>query len=67
MITKDMKIVDILNKDINCQEIFYEFNMFCIMCPASVNETLEEACMVHGIDPDILVGELNNFFGHLGA
>ena len=29
------------------------------MCPSSQMETLEEAAMVHGIDPNMLVAALN--------
>ena len=33
--------------------------MHCLGCPASQAETIEEACMVHGIDCDALVEQLN--------
>jgi hybrid cluster-associated redox disulfide protein len=33
--------------------------MHCLGCPASRGETLEEACMVHGINPDELIEKLN--------
>ena len=33
--------------------------MHCIGCPASLVETLEEACMVHGIDVEDVLEELN--------
>lgn len=32
---------------------------------ASHGETVEEACAVHGVDPDALVAELNDYFAHL--
>ena len=35
------------------------FGMGCIMCPSSQMESLEEAAMVHGIDPNMLVAALN--------
>ena len=35
--------------------------MHCIGCPASQGESLEEACMVHGIDADALAKKLNDF------
>ena len=35
--------------------------MHCIGCPSSQMETVEEAAMVHGIDPDALVKEINDF------
>ena len=40
-------------------EILMEAGMHCLGCPASQAETLEEACMVHGIDVDELVEQLN--------
>ena len=33
--------------------------MHCLGCPASQMESLEEACMVHGINCDTLVSQLN--------
>ena len=33
--------------------------MHCLGCPASRGESLAEACMVHGVDPDVLVEKLN--------
>lgn len=59
MITKDMLIADIIAKDERYVNILLEAGMHCISCPASMAETLEEACMVHGIDVDSVVEELN--------
>ena len=33
--------------------------MHCLGCPSAQGETLEEACMVHGIDCDTLVSGIN--------
>lgn len=62
-ITKDMTIRQVLMRDTNTAPIFFEMGMHCIGCPSASGETLEEACMVHGIDPNVLVGKLNEFFG----
>ena len=35
--------------------------MHCLGCPASRGETVEEACMVHGIDSDAFLAQLNRF------
>ena len=35
--------------------------MHCIDCPVSRMETVEEACMVHGVDPDELIEQLKDF------
>ena len=59
MINKDMLIGEILQIDSKYAEILMEAGMHCIGCPASAGETLEEACMVHGIDVDEVLAELN--------
>ena len=33
--------------------------MHCLGCPASRGETVEQACMVHGVDPDDLLAKVN--------
>jgi hybrid cluster-associated redox disulfide protein len=35
--------------------------MHCLGCPSAQAESLEEACMVHGIDADELINEINAF------
>ena len=40
-------------------EVLLEAGMHCLGCMASQFETLEEACMVHGIDVDELLEILN--------
>jgi hybrid cluster-associated redox disulfide protein len=35
--------------------------MHCLGCPSSRGETVEEACMVHGIDCDAFLAQLNHF------
>lgn len=59
MINKDMLIGEILEKNPKYAEILMEAGMHCIGCPASAGETLEEACMVHGIDVEEVLVELN--------
>ena len=39
--------------------LFLSIGMHCLGCPSSRGETVEEACMVHGVDPDALLEELN--------
>ena len=56
---KDTTIGEILEKAPEKAEILLEIGMHCLGCPASQAETLEEACMVHGIDVEELVKNLN--------
>ena len=56
---KDTKIGEILEKAPEKADILLEAGMHCLGCPASQAETLEEACMVHGIDVEEVLKELN--------
>ncbi len=58
-IEKTTKIGELLEGAPEKAEILMEAGMHCLGCPASQAESLEEACMVHGIDVDELVKELN--------
>ena len=58
-IEKTMLIGDILELYPDKAEILLQAGMHCISCTASLMESLEEACEVHGIDVDELVEVLN--------
>jgi hybrid cluster-associated redox disulfide protein len=58
-ITKDMLIGEILNVFPDAAQYLIEMGMFCIGCPASQGETLEQACAVHGVDAEEMVQKLN--------
>lgn len=57
--TKDMTIGEIIRQDMSKAEILMSFGMGCVGCPSAQGETLEEAAMVHGIDLNALLEELN--------
>lgn len=56
---KTMKIGEILEKAPEKAEILLSAGMHCLGCPAAQEETLEEACAVHGIDVEDVVDKLN--------
>lgn len=58
-ITKDTIIGDILDMDSSTAPFFLEMGMHCLGCPSARGESLEQACAVHGIDPDVLVEKIN--------
>ena len=60
-ITKQTVIGDLLKIDIQLARFLMQIGMHCIGCPASAGETVEEACMVHGVDADELVEQMNNY------
>ena len=60
-VSKDMIIADILNINPGLMGVLVEAGMHCVGCPSAQGESLEEAAMVHGLNPDFLVNELNKF------
>ena len=64
-ITKNMIIGDILKINMGVVPILLNEGMHCIGCPASQGESLEEACIVHGIDADALTVKLNEFLANV--
>ena len=48
-IRKDTVIGDILDIAPQTAPIFFSIGMHCLGCPSSRGETVEEACMVHGL------------------
>lgn len=62
-ITLDMTIGEAIAEDQNIIPILMDIGMHCLGCPASQGETLEEAAMVHGIDPDELLEMINTGLG----
>ena len=63
-ITKSPMIGELLQIDQNIAPIRLNIGMHCLGCPSSQMETVEEAAMVHGIDPDALVKEINDFLAN---
>jgi len=61
-ITKSMQIEEILRLDENVAPILLGFGLHCLGCPMSRMESLEDACAVHGIDVDMVVAKLNEYF-----
>lgn len=59
MITKDMSIADIVEKNPETMAVFMKHGMHCIGCIASQFETLEEGLNAHGIDVEQFMKEIN--------
>ncbi|MCF0129992.1 MAG: DUF1858 domain-containing protein [Pseudobutyrivibrio sp.] len=60
-VNKSTMIGELLQIDENIAPILLNIGMHCLGCPSSQMETIEEAAMVHGIDADDLVEEINTF------
>ena len=64
VITKDTIIGEILDIAPETAPLFYSIGMHCLGCPSSRGETVAEACVVHGIDADAFIDELNSMIGN---
>ena len=60
-VTKDTMIGELLQIDENIAPVLLDIGMHCLGCPSSQMETIAEAAMVHGIEPDALVDRINQF------
>ena len=60
-ITKETIIGDILDIAPQTAPLFLSIGMHCLGCPSSRGETVEEACMVHGIQVEPVLEQVNRF------
>lgn len=58
-IKKDTIIGDILDMAPQTAPIFLSIGMHCLGCPSSRGETVEQACMVHGVEVEELLAKIN--------
>ena len=66
-INKDMIIADMLKIDPGIAAILMASGMHCIGCPSAQGETLDEAAMVHGMNADELVVNVNEYLAKKDA
>jgi hybrid cluster-associated redox disulfide protein len=57
--TKEMKIADVLKKHASGKAVFEKFLPGCITCGGASAESIERGARMHGVDPDLIVEELN--------
>ena len=65
-VNKNTTIGEVIQIDAGVIPILMGAGMHCVGCPSSAGETLEEAAMVHGIDSDMLVEEIQSYLQSLG-
>lgn len=66
-VNKEMLIGEVLQINSGFVPILMASGMHCLGCPSSQMESLEDACSVHGMDPDELVNKLNEYLETLNA
>lgn len=65
-ISKDMIIGELIQMHELIAPMLMRAGMHCLGCPSAQGESLEEACMVHGIDCDVLVAGINEVLAERG-
>ncbi len=60
-ITKQTTMGEMLTYDRGIAMVLMQAGMHCIGCPSSIHESLEEACMVHGIDCDEVLANIQKY------
>lgn len=60
-ITKKTKIGDMLEYDSGIAYILMLSGMHCVGCAVSTEESLEEACMVHGLEADDILASIKEY------
>lgn len=61
MITADITIGELLRTYPDVAPVLMGAGMHCLGCPSAQAESVGDAAMVHGIDADELVSEINKF------
>lgn len=66
-ITKETTMGDMLKYDIDIAYVLMQAGMHCVGCPSSIGESLEEACMVHGLDADEVLKSIKEYLAEKAA
>ena len=62
-IDPNMLIIDIIEKYPDAAQVLMNCGMSCVTCGAALYESLSEACMVHGLDPEDVKEVLDHELG----
>ena len=60
-ITKATTMGEMLQYDMGIAYVLMEAGMHCVGCPSSIGESLEEACMVHGLNADEVMPNIQEY------
>lgn len=60
-VTRETNIGELLEIDAGTAPFLLEIGMHCLGCPSAQGESIEQACAVHGVDADALIGKLNQY------
>jgi hybrid cluster-associated redox disulfide protein len=57
--TRDMSILDALERHPGVREVFERHGMACCLCIGAQLESVESGAIMHAVDPDTVIDELN--------
>jgi len=57
--TKGMSMMEALQADPRAREVFAAHGMGCVGCMGASMESIEEGARMHGVDPEMVLSELN--------
>lgn len=57
--TKEMSIYEALQAHPQARDVFMHHGMGCISCMGATMESIENGAVMHGIDPEGIVADLN--------
>ena len=60
VITAEMAIGDVINKYPTTISVFFKHGLGCVGCAVARFENIRQGAMVHGIDVDALMKDLND-------
>ena len=60
-ITKKTTMGEMLQYDMGIAYVLMQSGMHCVGCPSSIGESLEEACMVHGLNADEVMASIQAY------
>jgi hybrid cluster-associated redox disulfide protein len=58
-VTKDTRIADLLQSHPETADVFSAHHLGCFVCMGAALETVEEGALMHGLEADVIVSELN--------
>jgi hybrid cluster-associated redox disulfide protein len=58
-ITRDMTIAETLRRHPKTIAVFKRLHMECLACMGAENESIESGALMHGLEPEDLLKELN--------
>jgi len=61
--SKEMSIFEALAAEAGAREVFESHGMACCLCIGAQSESIEAGAILHQVDPDLVVGELNRLAG----